>query len=445
MSRLHRIRRTVHALRRHPRASRGSIVAFQSECLRDLVRHAYENVPYYRALFDRHQIHPRAIQGVDDLAKIPISSKGDLRAQPRAVIARGLDPARLRTSVTSGSSGEPFEIRRTLLEHNLLHLFQWRARRQLGQRSGDRIARILQPHSVRRRDNRLVGTMIEIFGIEHNLHLSLAEAPQTLFERLRAFRPDIVIGFAGVLTRLATEAEAALPDGVSPRLVLSESEVLTPAMRVRIRSGWRAPVYELYASHETRLIGWECPSQGGLHTCDDAVILEVLRDGRPVGMGERGEVVVTALHSYAMPFIRYRLGDIVTRGEQSCPCGLRFGTIRTIQGRMLDFFHLPGGRWVHPYEILEGIANDRIEWISQHQLVQERVDRIVLSFVPVGDVPAARIAEFERFATGVVGPGVEICVQPVSEIRPGEGDKFRISRSLVHSDYADIDWQRVEG
>ena len=149
------------------------------------------------------------------------------------------------------------EIRRTLLEHNLLHLFQWRARRQLGQRSGDRIARILQPHSVRHRDNRLVGTMIEILGIERNLQLSLAEAPQALFERLRAFRPHIVIGFAGVLTRLATEAEAALPDGVSPRLVLSESEVLTPAMRARIRSGWRAPVYKLYASHETRLIGWD--------------------------------------------------------------------------------------------------------------------------------------------------------------------------------------------
>ena len=57
----------------------------------------------------------------------------------------------------------------------------------------------------------------------------------------------------------------------------------------------------------------------------------------------------------------------------------------------------------------------------------------------------ARIAEFERFATGVVGPGVEICVQPVSEIAPGEGDKFQIFRSLVHSDYAGIDWQSVEG
>jgi phenylacetate-CoA ligase len=445
MSQLHRIRRTIHALRRHPRASRGSIVAFQNACLRDLVRHAYDNVPYYRMLFDRHQIDPRAIQGVGDLAKIPISSKGDLREQPRAVIARGVDPARLRTSVTSGSSGEPFEIRRTLLEHNLLHLFQWRARRLLGQQPGDRIARILQPHSVRRQDSRLVGMMVEVLGIERNLHLSLAEAPQILFERLRAFRPDIVTGFPAVLTRLAAEAEATLLDGISPRLVLTDSEVLTPAMRACIRSGWRTPVYELYASHETRLIGWECPARGGLHSCDDAVILEVLRDGRAVRPGERGEVVVTALHSYAMPFIRYRLGDIVTRGKESCACGLPFATIRTIQGRMLDLFCLPSGRYVHPYEILAGIANDRIEWISQHQLVQERIDRIVLLFVPVGDVRPARIAEFERFATGVVGPGVEICVQPVSEIRPGEGDKFRICRSLVHSCRSRLETSRSVG
>ena len=338
----------------------------------------------------------------------------------------------------------PLRFRRTLLEHNLLHLFQWRARRQLGQQSGDRIARILRPDPVPRRDNRLVGSMIEILGVERNLRLSLYEAPQTLLERLRAFRPDIVTGYPGVLTRLAAEAEAGQLDRIGPRLVLTESEVLTPAMRARIGSGWRAPVYEIYACHETRLIAWECPARGGLHTCDDAVIIEVLRDGRPVGAGERGEVVVTALHSYAMPFIRYRLGDIVTRGEKSCTCGLPFATIRTIQGRMLDFFRLPGGRWVHPYEILEGIANDRIEWISQYQLIQERVDRIVLLFVPVGDVPAARIAEFQRFATGLVGPGVEICVQPVAEIRPGEGGKFRVSRSLVRSEYDGIDWPRVD-
>lgn len=444
MSQLERVRRTLGVLSRFPPDSRTKVEAFQDECLRDLVRHAYEHVPYYRALFDRHQIHPRAIQGVGDLAKIPISSKGDLKAQPRAVIARGLDPARLRTSTTSGASGEPFRVHRTLLEHNLLHLFQWRARRQLGQRFGDRIARIMQPHSLRR-DNRLVGTTIEVLGVERNLRLSLAEPPQNLFEKLRAFRPDIVTGFPGVLTRLVAEAEAGQLDRVGPRLVLTESEVLTPAMRARIRSGWRASVHELYASHETRLIAWECRARGGLHVCDDAVILEVLRDGRPVGVGERGEVVVTTLHSYAMPFLRYRLGDIVTRGEQSCPCGLPFATIRTIQGRMLDFFRLPAGRWIHPYQILEGIHNDRIEWISQHQLVQERPDRIVLSFVPVGKVPATRIAEFERFATRVVGPGVEICVEPVAEIRVAETGKFRISRSLVHSDYAGIDWHRVEG
>ena len=90
MSRLQRVRQTLDALLRHPRASRPAIEAFQDACLRDLICHAYENVPYYRTLFDRHQVHPRAIQGVGDLAKIPISSKCDLRAQPRAVIARGL-------------------------------------------------------------------------------------------------------------------------------------------------------------------------------------------------------------------------------------------------------------------------------------------------------------------------------------------------------------------
>jgi phenylacetate-coenzyme A ligase PaaK-like adenylate-forming protein len=71
-----------------------------------------------------------------------------------------------------------------------------------------------------------------------------------------------------------------------------------------------------------------------MHTCDEAALVEVVHDGRPAADGEQGDVVATALHSYAMPFIRYRLGDIVTRGEQSCACGLPFATIGTIQGRM---------------------------------------------------------------------------------------------------------------
>jgi phenylacetate-CoA ligase len=85
-------------------------------------------------------------------------------------------------------------------------------------------------------------------------------------------------------------------------------------------------------------MAWECRHSGDLHTCDDGVLIEVLVDGRPAEPGERGEVVVTNLHAYAMPFIRYRIGDVATR-EAPCGCGAPFaaiGEIRSSSGLPLD-------------------------------------------------------------------------------------------------------------
>jgi phenylacetate-CoA ligase len=82
--------------------------------------HAYENVAFYRELFDRHGVRPGQIRGVADIGRIPVVTKQDLRAAPvRSTVARGYDLARLLTAKTSGSSGEPFEVRRTWLEQRL--------------------------------------------------------------------------------------------------------------------------------------------------------------------------------------------------------------------------------------------------------------------------------------------------------------------------------------
>jgi hypothetical protein len=115
--------RVAGALRAHGRANRARIEAFQDERLRAVVTHAYENVPFYRELFERHGVRPGHIRGVADLCRVPVITKRDLRAAPvGSTLARAYDPARLLTARTSGSSGEPFEMRRTWLEQRLSHL-----------------------------------------------------------------------------------------------------------------------------------------------------------------------------------------------------------------------------------------------------------------------------------------------------------------------------------
>jgi phenylacetate-CoA ligase len=174
-----------------------------------------------------------------------------------------------------------------------------------------------------------------------------------------------------------------------------------------------------------------------MHTCDDAAIVEVIRGGRPAETGEEGEVVVTNLHAYAMPFLRYRLADVVTRGSERCACGQPFSTIRAIQGRMIDYFPLPDGRLVHPYEILSLVP--RVDaWIRQYHLLQDRPDRIVMQVVPSTAAVPELQQVISRAVAPLIGPGVEFQVRVVDLIPPGPGGKRRHSCSLVTSAYEGI-------
>ncbi|MDP6106970.1 MAG: hypothetical protein QGI33_00850 [Candidatus Brocadiia bacterium] len=145
---------------------------------------------------------------------------------------------------------------------------------------------------------------------------------------LRRYRPDVLGGYPGTLARLAEAITERDRRDISPRILAAGGGVLTGGMHGQIRTGFQAPVYDLYGSYELPLIAWECKETGELHTCDDGVIVEVLRNGRPAGPGEQGELVGTNLHSFAMPFIRYRQGDVVTRGAGRCTCGLPAGVGR---------------------------------------------------------------------------------------------------------------------
>ena len=440
-----RAARIAEALCAHGRARRARIEAFQDERLRAVITHAYENVPFYRELFERHGVRPGQIRGVADLGRVPVITKRDLRAAPAgSTLARSYDPARLLTASTSGSSGEPFEMRRTWLEQRLSHLFQLRALRQLGKLIGDRHALLVRKREPRPGDSKVLGRALRWLGLEHRLTLDVREPTEAHLDQLMAFQPDIVGGFANALLHLGERLDAEHRSRIRPRFLISGAEVLTPSMRARLRKLWSAPVFEIYASHEFNLIAWECRQGGGLHTCDDSVIVEILQGDRPAKPGERGEPVITALHLYAMPFIRYRLGDLVTRGPETCGCGQPFAKIDGIQGRMLDYFRLANGRWLHPYELVVPMTADGLEWISRYQLVHEREDRIVLRLVPAPGATAGRIAEFERSAAKLVGPGVTVEVVIVPEIAPDAGGKFRVSRSLVRSNYDDLDWERLD-
>jgi phenylacetate-CoA ligase len=424
---------TALAAHRHPRVSRAELTAFQDARLRRLLVHAYERVPYYRKLFDRYRLHPRHIRGTMDLDLIPLTSKQDLRDLPLSdVVARDVDPARLVVVRTNGSTGEPFVVRRTQLEQSFHAVFRYRWRRELGLRLRERIAVVgLLPIQPPRRG--LGSRVTEGLGIHPSIRIDGMQQPAAVVRQLEEFGPQMVVGPPGMLCRVAEHLLATGREDLRPRLLVTGGEVLTSVMRRRLTEAFGVVPTETYASHECPFLGWECPVTGEIHTCDDASIVEVLREGRPAERGGEGEVVVTNLHAYAMPFIRYRLADVATRGDEQCSCGKPFSTIRALRGRVIDYFPLPDGRVLHPYRILERFMPDVEPWILQYQMVQDRPNRIVLDLVPKSPEAPLLQQRIQQSASSLLGPGIEFQVRLVSEIPLGPGGKFRHSRSVVAS------------
>jgi phenylacetate-coenzyme A ligase PaaK-like adenylate-forming protein len=135
-----------------------------------------------------------------------------------------------------------------------------------------------------------------------------------------------------------------------------------------------------------------------------------------------------------MPFIRYRIGDLATRAP-SCACGTPFTALGAVQGRMIDYFPLPDGRLLHPYEIVTRLVWGTQGWIRQYQLVQERRDSVVLYVVAETPPSDDQVAEVSRAVRPVLGDRVRFEVRSVPRIPFESTGKLRPSRSLVWSEY----------
>ena len=182
----------------------------------------------------------------------------------------------------------------------------------------------------------------------------LADA-STMVAEIAHRRPDVVHAYPSILSAIADEIVRAGTRDLGLRMVTCGGETLDPPGRRKLEDAFRVPIADLYGAHEFNLVAWQCPAGHGFHVCDDNVVVEILgEDGAPVPVGATGEVVVTGLHGYTMPFVRYRLGDLAVRGPDTCPCGAPWSTLSAIQGRTGDILRLPGGRRVHPYLVTGG-------------------------------------------------------------------------------------------
>lgn len=414
----------------------------QDEKLRRLVRHAYRNVPYYRSRMQELGLRPEDIRGQDDLHKLPMLTKDEVRRHLYFdIMSENHDKSQVLRIATSGSTGEPFicYADRAQLE------FRWaatlRAQEWTGYRFGDPTVRLWhqtlgmsKSQIARERADAILSnrTFIPIFEMSDE---NLEKMVRTIEEA----RPVLLDGYAEALDFLAHYLKSRNHLGVRPRAIMSSAQTLPLSSRRVIQEAFGCEVFDKYGSREFSGIAYECEAHAGHHVVAEGYIVEVLKGGRPAAPGEIGEVVITDLNNTCMPFIRYRIGDLAEAMDPAAPCRCGRGAPRVgaIEGRVqsiiqgADGHYLPGTFFAHYLKELDHA-------IKRFQVIQEEPGAITFRVVKGGrfseDVLQEVLATFRHH----LGERMRITVEFVDDVA-----MVRTGKRIASVSRLGIDFQKA--
>jgi phenylacetate-CoA ligase len=351
------------------KASVDELRALQLARLRDTLRRAYERVPHYRGKFDAVGVHPDDLVQLDDIAKFPLTTKEDLRANyPFGLFAAPMDEI-VRIHASSGTTGKPTVVGYTKKDIETWALLMARSIRAGGGSSRDKI-HIAYGYGL------FTGGLGAHYGAEF---LGAAVIPvgggftERQVQLIQDFRPDIIMATPSYLLTIADEFERQGfdPSKTSLRLGFFGAEPWTAAMQAEIERRMGIDALDLYGLSEVigPGVAQEClATKDGLTLWEDHFYPEIIdpQTGAPRGDGEEGELVITTLTKEGMPVIRYRTRDL-TRLLPGTARPMR--RMERVTGRSDDMLIIRGVN-VFPTQIAAVLAKE--ERLSQHYLLELR-------------------------------------------------------------------------
>jgi len=288
----------------------------QNRKARSIVRHAFQNVPFYRKKWKEAGVRLEDIKTVEDLDKLPIVTRKEILQNLDFLIAENLKRwyyvGDFVKRATSGTTGNPLEMvfdKRCWDYYDAVYL---RALMAAGYNPRKPLVYYWHEKFKPTLYNRL-GFMNKIF-----IKSSLSEDEQlNILQRLNT---EYIYYFGGILFSIAKKMNY-LGIEIKPKVLITHAEVLSKRMRSVIEKAFNTEVFDQYGTTEFDRLGWECDLHTGYHVDADSIHLQILKDNEQVSAGEKGSVVITGFSNFLLPLIRYDIGDLAVVSSEKCGCG----------------------------------------------------------------------------------------------------------------------------
>jgi len=403
----------------------------QWQRLRELVKHAYEHVPYYRGIYDQVGVRPEMLRDPQDLERIPIITKEVMRENSHNLIAQDRK-YKFSEDSTSGSSGPTTIIYTDRKALAYQHAAVLRAYGWMGLGIGEPLVRFWGTQLDAKRRTK---DTIKDFLLNRRTFSTHALDPESLakyYKELVRTQPAAIYGFTSAIyefARFMADNDLAL-DPIALKAILVTGEPLFEHQRELMETVFRCRVYNEYGCAEFGPVAYECP-EGELHLMAENVHVEIERTGEPDD--GRGNLVMTELNNSGMPMIRYRMGDVGVLSEGACCCGRGLPVLKEISGRLLDSVHTPDGKTVHGM-YFEYLPKYFIGEIRQFQIVQEDLQHVKVRVVRDPQFSEATLPRFEGEIRKVIGRSVAVDFVVEAEIPREPTGKNRLVVSRIGGD-----------
>lgn len=366
--------------------------AMQLTQLTTLVRHAAASTPYYREVIPPSLLEQPVVTE-NDWRGIPTLDRVTARERFAALQSGAVPEVHGATniSVTSGSTGKPVRVTHTALCTTyegaaLLRYHKWHKRDFQARLASIKHNRLPATEGGDYHQSNWGWPVSLVYPSAPVAALTLKSTISEQAAWLQRINPEYLLSLPSNLTfllRYFREHALTLP---AIRGVSTMMEVVSPELRELCRDVWGVPIVDSYSCRETGTLAVQCPEHEHYHVVAENNLVEVLRDdGTSCGPGETGRVVVTDLHNFAMPMIRYELGDYAEVGAP-CDCGRGLPVIRRIHGRQRNMMLLPNGDRVWPAMARTTLMH--LGYIRQYQFVQVARDTIEANLVVTRPVTA---------------------------------------------------------